>query len=442
MKRVFNMALKDLRLLSRDKMGAFFIFGFPILMGLFFGLMMGGGGSGGSGKMKIAIVDQDGSEISQKFVDSLVANDSLIVQTDEMEPAKESIRKGNRIAMLVLPKGFGETAGVFWEEPPVIKLGVDPSRQAESAMLQGLVMQSMGELIGTRFQDTSMMRNSIGRQREELAANEDLNPANKLLVGALFGSLESMFDSMEAINAEEPGEGNVETGGVGAPGFNFAEIESLDISRKVDPNSVGGQLQKVRSQWDISFPQAMMWGVLGCAAGFAISIAKERTEGTMVRLQVAPVTRFEVLAGKALACFMVVVMVIAMLTGLGMALGMRPGNMGLLVLAAICVSFCFVGIMMTMSVLGKTEQAVSGAGWAINMVMAMLGGCMIPVMFMPAVIQKFSVVSPIKWGILAIEGAIWRDFSLQEMLFPCGVLLAVGTLGLVVGTLILQRSDA
>ena len=440
MKRVCNMALKDFRLLSRDKMGAFFILGFPILMGLFFGLMMGGGGSGGSGKMTIAIVDQDNSEISKKFVDSLIANDSLIVQTDDLESAKESVRKGNRIAMLVLPDGFGETAGVFWEEPPVIKLGVDPSRQAESGMLQGLVMQSMGELIGTRFQDTSMMRDSIGRQRDELAASEDLNPANKLLVGALFGSLESMFDNMEAINTEAS-EGEGETGGVGAPGFNFAEIESLDISRKVDPKSIGGQLQKVRSQWDISFPQAMMWGVLGCAAGFAISIAKERTEGTMVRLQVAPVTRFEVLAGKALACFMVVVMVIAMLTGLGMALGMRPGNMGLLVLAAFCVSFCFVGIMMTMSVLGKTEQAVSGSGWAINMVMAMLGGCMIPVMFMPAIVQKFSVISPIKWGILAIEGAIWRDFSLQEMLFPCSILLAVGALGLVIGTIILQRSD-
>ena len=61
------------------------------------------------------------------------------------------------------------------------------------------------------------------------------------------------------------------------PSFNFAEIESLDISRQIDPKSVSGQLTKIRSQWDISFPQAMMWGVLSCAAGFAISIAHERT---------------------------------------------------------------------------------------------------------------------------------------------------------------------
>ena len=49
MKRIFNMAIKDLRILLRDKAGAFFIFGFPILMGLFFGLVMGNMGSSGGG---------------------------------------------------------------------------------------------------------------------------------------------------------------------------------------------------------------------------------------------------------------------------------------------------------------------------------------------------------------------------------------------------------
>ena len=95
--------------------------------------------------------------------------------------------------------------------------------------------------------------------------------------------------------------------------------------------------------------------------------------------------------------------------------------------------------MMTMSVLGKTEQSVSGSGWAINMVMAMIGGCMVPVMFMPKFIQTVSVLSPIKWAILAIEGAIWREFTFGEMLMPCGILIGVGVLGLVVGTAILNK---
>ena len=41
MRTVLTMAAKDLRLMSRDWLGMFFIIGFPILMGIFFGSIMG-----------------------------------------------------------------------------------------------------------------------------------------------------------------------------------------------------------------------------------------------------------------------------------------------------------------------------------------------------------------------------------------------------------------
>ena len=75
-----------------------------------------------------------------------------------------------------------------------------------------------------------------------------------------------------------------------------------------------GQVRKMRSQWDISFPQAMLWGILGCVAGFAISIARERTLGTLVRLEAAPITWFHILSGKALACFLTAIGVVTMMT--------------------------------------------------------------------------------------------------------------------------------
>ena len=95
--------------------------------------------------------------------------------------------------------------------------------------------------------------------------------------------------------------------------------------------------------------------------------------------------------------------------------------------------------MMLLSLLGKTEQAVSGLGWMVNMLMAMIGGCMIPVMFMPDFIKRFSVLSPVRWAISAIEGAIWRDFTFAEMLVPCGVLIGFGAVGMIVGSAILGR---
>jgi ABC-2 type transport system permease protein len=97
--------------------------------------------------------------------------------------------------------------------------------------------------------------------------------------------------------------------------------------------------------------------------------------------------------------------------------------------------------MMLLSVLGQTEQAVGGSASAIMVVMAMFGGGMIPLIAMPDWMQTASNISPVKWGILALEGAIWRGFSASEMLLPCGILLAVGAISFALGVRILARRD-
>lgn len=460
MNRISKMAMKDLRLLLRDKTGAFFIFGFPILMGVFFGMMYPGPSSGKSkSKMRIAIVNRDDSEMSNRFLESLKNNDNLDLRTvdeeqvtkllesrsdfsrenAELQWARDRVRLGNCVGLIMIPEGFGERAGIFWGQAPDLRIGVDESRSAEKAMLEGFVMEAMGALFAARFEDPKSFLPDLDQAKEQLAADTQLDVTQKLLMTGFLGTVESLIGSAEKIQESENGDEPFRMGGEG--GMKFVNVIRDDVTQKVESDEANVEPPKLRSKWDISFPQAMLWGVLGCVAGFAISIAKERSEGTMVRLQVAPLSRFEILLGKAVACFIAVLMVIAMMTLLGYALGMRPVSYPKLVLASVCMAFCFVGIMMTMSVLGKTEQSVSGSGWAINMVMAMLGGCMIPVMFMPQLLQNLSFISPIRWAIQAIEGAVWRDFTWIQMLTPCGILLGVGAAGLVVGTTILNSKE-
>jgi ABC-2 type transport system permease protein len=93
-----------------------------------------------------------------------------------------------------------------------------------------------------------------------------------------------------------------------------------------------------------------------------------------------------------------------------------------------------------MSVVGKTEEAVSGAAWGANMLMAMFGGGMIPLVFMPGFMRSLSDFSPAKWSVLALEGAIWRGFAPNEMVLPCVVLVAVGTVCLAAGGMVLSRT--
>ncbi len=97
--------------------------------------------------------------------------------------------------------------------------------------------------------------------------------------------------------------------------------------------------------------------------------------------------------------------------------------------------------MMMMSVLGKTEASVSGTGWGLFMIFSMTGGGMVPLMMMPSWMVTVSHFSPVKWSVLAAEGAIWRGFGFAELLQPLGILLAIGAIGFTVGVVILQRND-
>ena len=137
------------------------------------------------------------------------------------------------------------------------------------------------------------------------------------------------------------------------------------------------------------------------------------TAGTLVRLLTTPLTRDRGAAGEGggvlrrhprrwrRSCSVVG----------AAAFGVRPASLGLLVAASLAVAVAFVGLMMLISTLGRTERSASGAGWAILLVMSMLGGGMVPLFVMPPWMATASNVSPVKWAVLALEGALWRGFT-------------------------------
>jgi len=434
MRNVFEIACKDLRLLSRDRMAMFFMVALPILMGVLFGLMYQGIGQPPSGGIQVVVVDLDRSPMSQQLIENLRQQDSLEIMLADSETARGRIRSRQAVGVIEIPAGFGETAGIFWERQQVaLRLGRDPSRAAEAAMLEGFLMEAAGKLMAARFQDTSYFRQLLAQQRQDLARDEQTPVLTKLMVQQLFGTLDSLFDHLDQLAAAEES-------GPGGAGFEFqlVQLETFDAFQ-LPATTVGGPQAKIRSGWDISFPAAILWGVMGSAAGFAMSLVRERSRGTLLRLQSAPVAAWQIILGKGLSCFLTTVAVVVMMIGLGLVLGMRPSSPDLLAVSIVLVAFCFVGIMMAMSTLGKSEEAVGGAGWAINMVMAMFGGAMMPLAFMPAFMQTLSDFSPVKWSIVSLEAAIWRNYTLAEMLFPWSVLLAIGSVGFCLGLLLFQR---
>ncbi len=415
MRAILALAKKDLSILIRIKSGIFFTFIWPLLVAVMFGVIFSGSGEPNS-KIRIALADEDNSPGSKDFVDRLEKGGKFEILRTTRENAASLVRRGTRTAAIVFPQGFGESAGrIFYGTPPRIDILIDPSRKAESAMIEGLLFQQASENMQRILSDRAASRDMVRR------ALDDLNASN----GPTGQQRESRGRFLVELDRLLQGEPQQPAGG-GGRNWSPLEIEQQEIAR----DSAGP-----RNTFDITFPQGAIWGILGCAMTFGIGIVSERTHGTLARLQCAPITRAQLLAGKALACFLSVATVQIMLFIVGRAFfNVRPTSVSLLALASLSVSLAFVGLMMLVSCLGKTEQAAAGAGWAVMLPLSMLGGGMVPLFVMPSWMQSVSHISPIKWSILALEGAIWRGFTLHEMLLPCAILIFFGIACFFIGT--------
>lgn len=431
---ILALAKKDLRLLSRDKASMFWILAFPLMFALFFGAIFGDSGGGGRSTLKLAVVDEDGTALSQAFATKLESNDAVELRTlpedvayDHVS-AREAVQKGRLTAYVRIPEGYGTNPYAMFGggngETAAIEVGVDPSRSAEGGFLQGVLMEASFGALQARFSDPDALHGDLKDARDDLAANTNMSGGKKLVMRTLLGALDGVVDDFDLGSL-----GGAAADGGGGMG---AAITMVDVSRS--------QENEPRSAFDVTFPQALVWGLMSIAMAFAIMLVRERTSGTLLRLRMAPIGRIELLAGKALACFAGCMFTMTAIEVFGYAaLGVRFDSIPLMLLAMSATSVCFTGIMMTISVMGKTEPAVAGASWGLMMPFAMVGGGMIPLMAMPDWLVKLSVVSPFKWAITAVEGAAWRGYDLSDMLMPCGVLVAIGLATFAFGVFVFQR---
>lgn len=425
MGKVWTLARKDIRILIRDKGSFFWVVGFPFLFALFFGAIFSGSGGRMSG-MKIAAVDEDSTSYSRAFITELDTLPSARVTTMSRDSAFGLVRQGKYVAAVVLKKGFGQTMGMFGDSAS-IEVGIDPARQAEAGYLRGMLMQTAFTLMQRRYFSADSVRQELNRLTGGQTDWGGLDSTQKQLATGMMSNLADLLGTMETTDSSAPADTSSASSG---------ELMPVDVV------SVTADTAQPRSGFEIFFPSALLWALIACAAAFGVSIVKERTAGTFLRLRLAPITRAHILAGKGVACFVTCLFVCVLLLAVGnIVFGVRIAEPGIMALALLASSLAFVGIMMMISVLGKTEEAVGGAGWAILLVLAMAGGAMVPTFVMPEWLKTVGMISPVKWGILSFEAGIWRGFTLSEMMLPVGILLGIAVAGFTLGVVILNRTE-
>lgn len=431
---IFVLAVKDLRLLLRDKAAFFFTFIFPLVFGVLFGAVFSGAAGGdGPQELAIAIVDLDQSEDSREVVESFMTDSRLDAQQAESAlAAQELVRTAKVEAFVIIPEGFGAAARMpFGGSPMAIDVGSGPSGRATRGLLTGIATQKLYQHLQENMVDPQRAGEMVRQARDVLGEAAGLDATRRI-------ALQGLLSAAERAVVDMPADTTVD-GDSSPAGFDIVNITQVEVTS----GDAGDTPEELTiSAFAITFPQAILWAVMGCAAGFGVSLVTERTGGTMTRLRVAPIGRWHIVLGKALACLITTLSVSTVLLLLAwLVFGVRPVAPAMLVLAVLSVALCFVGIMMLLAVVGRTEAAASGIGWACLLTLAMIGGGAIPLAFMPPWLREVGHVSPVKWGILAIEGGLWRGLTPTEMLLPIGVLLGIGAATFTIGAVVFARRE-
>jgi ABC-2 type transport system permease protein len=420
MRPLIALAAKDLRVLPRIRMAFFFTFIWPVIVAVMFGYAFSGPSADEPRAIAVALVDADGTDLSRAFVSRLDASGHFAFTPMTREEAEAAVRGGRRAAFFVIRPGFGERSRrLFYGPPREIEVGSDPSRKAEAGMIEGLLMKAAAEDMQRVMQDPAASNAMVS---DALAGLKGTSGRPELT--SFLTALSSFLSSPEA---------RQDASGQGQGGWQPLAIIAAPIAR---------ERRGPANSFAITFPQGILWALIGCTMSFGLSLVAERTRGTFMRLQMSPLAGWQILAGKALACAAAMATVQIVLLALAVTVfGVRPSSWGILAMACAAAMIAFCGIMMLVATLGQTEQAASGTAWAILMPLSMLGGGMVPTFVMPAWMVTAGTISPVRWAILAIEGGLWRDFTVADMLLPCAILVLTGIFCFAAGAYRLRREE-
>jgi ABC-2 type transport system permease protein len=172
----------------------------------------------------------------------------------------------------------------------------------------------------------------------------------------------------------------------------------------------------------------------------AMAIVREKEVGTLEQLNVTPLRRWELIVGKLLPYGLIGVLDILLVTAVAVFWFEVPLRGSFWLLFAICVLYvvCTLGLGLFVSTISNTQQqAMMTATFFFLMPMIYLSGFVFPIENMPATIQWFTYVIPLRYFLVIVRGIFLKGVGI-EVLWP--QIAALATWGAVVLSLAVLRS--
>jgi ABC-2 type transport system permease protein len=207
--------------------------------------------------------------------------------------------------------------------------------------------------------------------------------------------------------------------------------ENLEDLVAASSDSPAGPTDQPRTRTNIVYqtlvPSYTVMFVFFIVNFMARSFIGERDLGTLNRLRLAPITRPGLMIGKTVP-FLVISLV---QTGLLFLAGKVLFKMSwgpdpwLLLPVIVCTSLAATSLGLMVATFVRTEAQVSAYGNFLVLTLAGISGCMMPRTWQPELMQQVGLVTPHAWALIAYEQILSRDLPELSVIWQsCEILLA------------------
>ena len=390
----WSIARKDLRTILRDRAGILMFFIMPIVFLAVFGAAFSGRGQGDNkSPFKILVSNADRGGRGAEVVQAMQKVNLTLVESRQGALAVEKqVDKGDYAIGVTIPADFSAqleayaqaAAGGGKAAPTQMRVLTDPAQPQMEGMAKGAIFAAVQRVMGPLYREAALARVP--------AAFRAMAEKNMTAQGGL-NTLPFQMGSE-----------------VGAEGRMMAEGSAADKKRaKKSVQTTAG---------DIITPGFAVYFVFFLANSVAVSLLLERQEGTLRRMLSAPIARSQILFGKLVARGILGIMQTLLLFGVaGLLLhahyGSSPFGIALVGLSTI---FAATGLGLLIATFSKTAEQIQGTTTLLLLVMGVISGCLMPRMFLPESVQKFSYITPHAWALTAYQDLMLRGRSLTDVL--------------------------
>jgi ABC-2 type transport system permease protein len=158
----------------------------------------------------------------------------------------------------------------------------------------------------------------------------------------------------------------------------------------------------------------------------AMAIVREKELGTLEQLNVTPIRRWELIVGKLLPYGLIALVDVLLVVAVAVLWFQIPlrGSFALLFVMSMLYVLCTLALGLFISTISETQQqAMMTATFFFLTPMIYLSGFIFPIENMPAVIQPFTYLIPLRYFLVIVRGIFLKGIGL-ELLWPQAAAMA------------------